>query len=96
MVDVRRSQPASQEPRDRRERGPSRGSLMPILTVLGFTLALVLFLVALTGVAGLFALLAIGGLLGFIALHYALWGWWLGKAMRTDQQNAAAEDEADA
>jgi hypothetical protein len=66
-----------------------RDSLLPVLTVLVAALALVVGVVALAGLAGLFVMLAIGSVLGFAAMHYLLWGWWLSKRLREaeDREN---------
>lgn len=63
-----------------------KGSLFPVLVVLGFGLAMTIGLVALTGAAGLFVVFALAGILGFAALHYLLWGWWLAQKIREDEQ----------
>lgn len=63
-----------------------KGSLFPVLVVVGFGLAMTIGLVALTGAAGLFVVLALAGVFGFAALHYVLWGWWLAKRIREEQQ----------
>ncbi len=94
MYDVGQGKPDRPESANRPDRGQTGGSLLPVLTVLGVTVGAVLVLVAFTGVAGLFVVLAIGGLLGFIALHYMVWGWWLGKAMRAESRRE--EDQSDA
>ena len=61
------------------------------MVVLGFGLAVIVTLVALTGLAGLYIILAISGVLGFAALHYVLWGWWLTNKIRRDQESKADE-----
>jgi hypothetical protein len=58
---------------------------MPVLTVLGFGAAVVLIAFSCAGVAGLFTLLAIGAVVGFVALHYLAWGWWLGNRIREQE-----------
>jgi len=57
-----------------------------VAIVVGFILAVVLLIVALTGVAGIFILLAISSVVGFVAFHYFVWGWWLTKSLR-DKEN---------
>ena len=64
------------------ESKPSRDSLWPVLIVLALCVSLVIGVVAITGPAGLFAVLAICGVIGFMAMHYLLWGWWLAKRIR--------------
>ena len=74
------------------ETKPSRDSLWPVLIVLALCTSLVIGVVAITGPAGLFAVLAISGVLGFLALHYLLWGWWLAKRIRESEEDG--QDEA--
>jgi hypothetical protein len=83
VYDVRHEQPDF-------ERGPdgarrATGSLLPVLIVVGFIVAVVVGLVALTGLAGLYIVLAVSGVLGFAAVHYVLWGWWLTNKLRRDE-----------
>ena len=61
-----------------------RDSFMPVFTVLVVALALVVGVVALAGLAGLFVILAIASVLGFAAMHYLLWGWWLSRRLHDD------------
>ena len=68
---------------------PSRDSLWPVLIVLALVASLLIGVVAITGPAGLFAVLAICGVLGFLVLHYVLWGWWLAKRIREGDEDAA-------
>jgi hypothetical protein len=72
--------------------GPPRraqSSLVPVLIVLGFGAALIVGLIAATGLAGLYIVLALAGVLGFAGMHYVLWGWWLSNKIRREQE---AED----
>jgi hypothetical protein len=64
------------------ETKPPHDSLLPILIVLALGVALMIGVIAITGPAGLFVVLAIGGVIGFAALHYVLWGWWLTRRLR--------------
>ena len=64
---------------------------MPVMIVLGFGAALVVGLIAATGLAGLYIVLALSGVLAFAGLHYALWGWWLSNKIRDE-----SEQESDA
>jgi hypothetical protein len=66
----------------------SRDSLVPVLLVLAVGGALLVAVLAITGPAGLFIVLAISGVLMFAALHYLLWGWWLAKRLRDDPDDA--------
>ena len=63
---------------------------MPVITVLGFAAASVLVVFSCAGVAGLFVILAIGAVAGFIGLQYLAWGWWLGNKIR---QQAQTDDD---
>ena len=65
---------------------------MPVLTVFGFGAAVVLIAFSCAGVAGLFTLLAIGAVVGFVTLHYLAWGWWLGNRIR-DQEPVNDEEK---
>jgi Na+-driven multidrug efflux pump len=72
----------------------SRGSLIPVLLVLGFALAILVGVIALTGIAGLFIVLAISSVLAFAAVHYVLWGWWLTRHLRArEPENDDPRDE---
>lgn len=62
-----------------------RGSLLPVLVVLGFALGAVLVIISCAGVAGVLVVLAIGAGIAFIGLQYLLWGWWLTKKLRDEQ-----------
>ncbi len=90
MFDARRGNPDFERPVPGGPPRP-RGSLLPVMVVLGFGLAVIVTLVALTGLAGLYIILAISGVLGFAALHYVLWGWWLTNKIRRDQESKADE-----
>jgi len=57
--------------------------------------ALVALLVVSFGLLGLIALvtphllgvvLVVGGLGGFVVMHYVLWGWWLGQSLTHDAE----------
>lgn len=80
------------EQADPPHRGRPAGSLLPVLIVVGCAVALSVIVASCAGQAGLLALLAVGGVVGFVALHYVLWGAWLAKKIR---QSHSAEDEAD-
>jgi hypothetical protein len=73
-------------------RGRPAGSLLPILIVAGCVLAMGVVVVSCAGAAGVFAILAVGGVLGFVALHYVLWGAWLANRIR---QAEDAEEKTD-
>ena len=73
------------------ERRPT-GSLLPLAIVAGCIVALGVLVVSCAGSAGVLVLLAIGGVVGFVALHYLLWGAWLAKRIRQSQE---ADNEAD-
>ena len=72
----------------------SQGSLLPVLMVLGFALAVIVGLIAATGLAGVYVVLALAGVLAFAGLHYVLWGWWLSNRIR-QQQEAEGPDTDD-
>jgi hypothetical protein len=86
--DVRRGKPDFDEAA---ERARSHGSLVPVLVVLGFGVTLVVGLIALTGLAGIYIILALTGMLLFAATHYVLWGWWLTNKLR-QQDESERED----
>ena len=77
------------------ESKPSRDSLWPVLIVLALGVSLVIGVVAITGLAGLLVVLAICGVVGFMAMHYLLWGWWLAKRIRENEEDGqdGANDE---
>lgn len=91
MYDVRRGKPDFDE-------GPSGGprrsqdSWLPVMIVLGFALALVVGLIAATGLAGVYIVLALSGVLAFAGLHYLLWGWWLANKIRAREETEDADD----
>ncbi len=85
MADAGRGKP------DFSQRRPT-GSLLPVIVVAGCVVALGVVVVSCAGAAGIFALVAIGGVIGFVALHYLLWGAWLGNKLR---QSREADREAD-
>ncbi len=62
-----------------------RGSLLPVLVVLGFALGAVLVIISCAGAAGVLVVLALAAGIGFIALQYLLWGWWLTNKLREEQ-----------
>ena len=86
MYDVRRGKPASPEELASAEQDRRRKSLLPVFTVVGTGLAIVLVVVSCAGLAGILVLLALGGVIGFIALQYLVWGWWLGKRIREEEE----------
>jgi hypothetical protein len=71
-----------------------RDSLLPVFTVLVAALALVVSVVAMAGLAGLFVILAIASVLGFAAMHYLLWGWWLSRRLH-DTEDEAGEQKTE-
>lgn len=75
------------------EKEKPRGSLLPVLVVFGSGLAVIVVLIGFTGPAGLYIVLAVGGVLAFAGLHYILWGWWLSNWILRHEQ---AEDEKSA
>ena len=70
-----------------------RDSLVPVLLVLAVGGALLVAVLAITGPAGLFIVLAISGVLMFAAFHYLLWGWWLSKRLRDDPEEPGDADK---
>jgi hypothetical protein len=68
-------------------------SPLSILLALGVLALICIVLFFLTG--GFFGLvLAIGGVaFGFAALHYLVWGWWLGALIRRDVEDEEEEAE---
>lgn len=85
MYDVRRGKPASPEELASAEQDRRRESLLPVFTVVGTVLAIVLVVVSCAGLAGILVLLALAGVVGFVALQYLIWGWWLGKRIREEE-----------
>ena len=85
VYDVRRGKPASPEELASAEQDRRRKSLVPVFTVVGTGLAIVLVVVSCAGLAGVLLLMALGGVVGFIALQYLIWGWWLGKRIRAEE-----------
>jgi hypothetical protein len=92
VYDVRRGKPDFEESGAGDASARDRGSLMPVAIVLGSGLALIVGLVALTGLAGLYVVLALGGVLSFAALHYVLWGWWLTGKIQRERDAEDADD----
>ncbi len=88
VYDVRRSKPDFDESTQRRR---SRGSMVPVLVVLGFVVSVAVGLIAMTGLAGVYIVLALAGVVGFAAMHYVLWGWWLTTKIR---QQSESDDES--
>jgi hypothetical protein len=88
VYDIRRGNPEFDELAANR-RGD--GSWLAVLIVLGFGVTVVVGLIALTGVAGLYIVLALAGVLGFAAFHYLLWGWWLTKRIRQEPESEEVE-----
>jgi hypothetical protein len=87
VYDAGRGKAGSSESSEISGRGRPVGSLLPILIVAGCVLALCVVVVSCAGPAGVFAILAVGGVLGFVALHYLLWGAWLARRIR-EAENA--------
>ncbi len=92
VYDVRRGKPASPEELASAEQDRRRKSLLPVYTVVGTGLAIVLVVVSCAGLAGILVLLALGGVVGFIALQYLIWGWWLGKRIREEEAAQGGSD----
>jgi hypothetical protein len=93
VYDVRRGNPQFDDQAAAAARR-SQGSLLPVLMVLGFALAVIVGLIAATGLAGVYVVLALAGVLAFAGLHYVLWGWWLANRIRR-QQEADGSDRDD-
>ena len=93
MYDVRRGKPASPEELASAEEARRRKSMLPIFTVLGAGMAIVLVVVSCAGLAGILVLLALAGVAGFIALQYLIWGWWLGKRIRAEERAAGESSD---
>jgi hypothetical protein len=74
---------------------PARGSsLLPIaLAVVLFGAVCVVLIFLTVGFFGSILVMA-GGLFGFAALHYVVWGWWLGKVIRDEVATEEAEDDS--
>ena len=95
MDDVPRGKPVPPDLATRVEgRGPL-ASLLPVLTVAGTCVGAVLVVFSCAGVPGLLAMLAIGGMAGFIGLQYLAWGWWLGEKIRREELAANEHKEED-
>ena len=69
-----------------------RDSLMPVMIVVAVVLALVVSVVALAGWAGVFVIAAIASVLGFAAMHYILWGWWLTKRIHESDREPDTDE----
>lgn len=91
MYDVRQEKPPSPDDLARADEARRRTSLVPVFTVFGFGAVVVLVAFSCAGVAGLFTLVAIAAVVGFVALHYLAWGWWLGNRIR--RQEAIDEEQ---
>ena len=63
-----------------------QGSLFPVLVVLGFALGAVLVIISCAGTAGALVVVAVGAGIGFIALQYLIWGWWLTRKLKDEQR----------
>ena len=61
-------------------------SLLPVIMVAMPLLVMLTGVVAFTGQAGLMMLGAIACIPAFMALHYVLWGRWLMRSLRRQQQ----------
>jgi hypothetical protein len=72
-----------------------RDSLVPVLFVLGCGIALVLIVIGCAGVAGLYVLLAISGVVCFGAVHYLLWGARLSRSIRRNRDAESPAGRAD-
>ncbi len=68
---------------------------LPILVVTGCLAGGALLVVSCAGQAGIALLLAVAGVVGFVALHYLLWGAWLSKSIRQAQEAEDANQPAD-
>ncbi|MEX2112702.1 MAG: hypothetical protein WD845_05920 [Pirellulales bacterium] len=90
MYDVRPGKPELDETGGA---GRSRGSLLPVIIILGFGLTLVLGLISVAGLAGLYIVAAFCAVLGFVAFHYILWGWWLTNRLRDDERRRDANGD---
>jgi Flp pilus assembly protein TadB len=85
VYDVRRGKPASPEELAAADKDRRRESLLPVFTVVGAGMAVVLVVVSCAGLPGILVLLALAAVVGFIALQYLVWGWWLGKRIREEE-----------
>lgn len=75
------------------EASKPRGSWMAIILVLLVAICAVVGLMFLT--LGYFVLVLIigAGVFGFAAFHYLVWGWWLTKVIREEEERKGAEEE---
>jgi len=80
------AKPQPPEPPAKRQ----RGSLLPMLVVVGSVVSACVILVGFTGAAGLFAVLAVASVAGFVSFHYLLWGWWLTKKFSDETRSETA------
>jgi hypothetical protein len=74
-------------PPDESPRGSSWLPIALAAVLFGFVCVVLIFLTV--GFFGSILVMA-GGLFGFAALHYVVWGWWLSKLIRDE---VAAEEE---
>lgn len=58
-------------------------------------LALLSFVLLLCSGGNLFVLIASGGIFAFAAMHYIVWGWWLGRMIHEEEQNNQQADRSD-
>jgi hypothetical protein len=92
VYDARQGKPGSPE-QAASGGGRPGGSLLPVLMVTGCLAMLGVIVASCAGTAGLLTLLAVGGMVGFVVLHYVLWGAWLAKRIRQSERDAGAADE---
>ncbi len=78
-----------------RNEKPKSGSLIPVLTVLGGLILLVVGAAVLAGRAGLLMMLVFAAVLAIPVLHYITWGWWLSKTLGQAPPEDEASDSAD-
>lgn len=91
MVEAGRGRPELDESSASRH---AKGSLLPVVVVLGFGIGLIVLLIGFTGLAGLYIVLALAGVLSFAGLHYVLWGWWLTNKIRADEEAEGRQRDA--
>ena len=58
-----------------------------MLTVAFSVVLLAVIVTMCAGTAGIMLLLAGAGVVGFVLLHYVVWGWWLAQHIRKSQAN---------
>lgn len=54
--------------------------------VIGFTVTAILSTLAFVSVFSVGFTIVLGSIIGFVGLHYFLWGWWLSGLLRDDEQ----------